>query len=73
MSNTTTTTNTVRVRIFVSVTDGASWLAYGCPYLEDEKVIGQTEHYKNDAGYWIEAELPLPNSSPTLTATITRA
>lgn len=65
---------TVRVRVFVSVAPGEGYLAYASQY-ENEEIIkekcGHAEGY--DAGYWIEADLPLPNQATEIVATVTRA
>ena len=65
---------TVRVRVFVSVSLTGSWAAAGSWMLSEDKAQDETEHSSyHDAGYWIEADLPLPNQSPEIVATVTRA
>lgn len=66
---------TVRVRVFVSVGPGAGWLACGGCNYPDAVSKGRTSHCpeNGDIGYWIEADLPLPNQAPEIVATVTRA
>jgi hypothetical protein len=65
---------TVRVRVFVSVAPTGGWAAAGNWMLLDDQVQKEANHIPNrDDGYWIEADLPLPNQSPEIVATVTRA
>lgn len=64
---------TVRVRVFVSVALDGSWETYGKSGMSAEGAMLMTHHHQDDAGYWIEADLPLPNQSPEIVATVTRA
>lgn len=65
---------TVRVRVFVSVSPDGDWVAAGGRGWRDDDA--QSRAYQetgNDAGYWVEADLPLPNQGPEIVATVTRA
>lgn len=66
---------TVRVRVFVSVKPNGTWLGYGhWSVRPEDTIIRNTAHKSSkDIGYWIEADLPLPNQSPEIVATVTRA
>jgi len=65
---------TVRVRVFVSVDAGGDWAAAGCFLMTEDRALAETNHNpKQHIGYWIEADLPLPNQAPEIVATVTRA
>jgi hypothetical protein len=66
---------TVRVRVFVSVAQSGHWSAYGDAQAQvpEKAAVFYTGHAYGDAGYWIEADLPLPNQAPEIVATVTRA
>lgn len=65
---------TVRVRVFVSVGPEGDWAAAGGYRYTDSDFQCKAWHRDGqDAGYWIEADLPLPNQSPEIVATVTRA
>lgn len=66
--------NTVRVRVFVSVSPNGEWQARGSSFAIDEYHIRHCGHDPDiDGGHWLEARIPLPNQSPEIVATVTRA
>lgn len=65
---------TVRVRVFVSVGPAGDWVAAGTSLASEEAVKSAAGHNgTHHVGYWIEADLPLPNQAPEIVATVTRA
>lgn len=64
---------TVRVRVFVSVSPDGSWEASGGHMQTEDDSKRWAAYGTDDAGYWIEADLPLPNQIPEIVATVTRA
>jgi hypothetical protein len=65
---------TVRVRVFVSVALDGSWAAAGKWMMTKDMALTMAQHCPDeDIGYWIEADLPLPNQAPEIVATVTRA
>lgn len=65
---------TVRVRVFVAVNGCGEWLAAGGDSLSASVAKSKCAYDEDcDAGYWIEADLPLPNQAPEIVATVTRA
>lgn len=74
LSRSNTYMETVRVRVFVAVNGCGEWLAAGGDSLSVSASQTRCEYDEAyDAGYWIEANLPLPNQAPEIVATVTRA
>ena len=67
-------TKTVKVRVAVTVDASGDWCASGWKGGDDDEVMDSAAGSigDNEACFWLEAELPVPEV-PTITATVTEA
>jgi hypothetical protein len=69
-------TRTQRVRILVAIDDGGRWSAIGASTMPDDQcrewivIDGLSNHLSY---YWVEAEVPLPTTPPTIDGVATEA